>query len=370
MSANKTEQATPHKLKKAKQKGDVPRSKELANAVVIGSFIVGIIVIGYPIGNSLSSIFLLSFSGTQFLEGGSVVIINEIKRLFILIFSISLWVMFHTIIGTIILGGFIISSDKIKPKASNLSLAKGFKKVVSMQNVFETIKALVKLAVIGSVTYLFITSKIADFITIRWVGRDDLVSMITTMAITYLAIMGFILILFALVDIPFQIKTFKKKMMMSLQEIKDEFKQTEGSPEMKGKMKRRQREIAERRHIPDTKDATVVFTNPTHFSIAIFFDDSSMEAPRILSMGADNNAFKIRDIATQYEIPILNLPPLARSLYRYGEIGKSIPEDLYEPVALVLAYLMGLDDPMYHNVGDIQDNLVLPESMHIKAEDI
>lgn len=369
-NSDKTEQATPHKLKKAKEKGDVPRSKELANGMVVASFIVGIAVMTGPLGSSFTVIFDMALSGTRFLDGGGVLIINEISKFFTLVFVLAIWIMIHTILGTVILGGFLIAPDKMKPKLSNLSLKKGVKKVISKQNVFESAKAILKLSVIGCVTYIFIMDRLPDFISVRWLSRSDLVSMVNTAFITYLAIMGAILIGFALIDVPFQIKAFKKKMMMSHKEVKDEFKQTEGSPEMKGKMKQRQREISERRHIPDTKNATAIITNPTHYSVALHFDKETLEAPKIVSMGANHNAFKIREIATQHEIPILSLPPLARSLYKHGKIGHAIPGDLYQPVAIVLGYLMGLDDPMYHNVGEIEDDIVIPDELKANEEEI
>lgn len=360
-SSDKTEQATPHKLNKAKKDGDVARSKELATAVVMASLIVGLALLVPPIGDSFTKIFHMSFTATDFLDGGTKLIVPEIYRFFAWSFAFGIWICIHTVVGTVILGGFIVAPKKMTPKLSNLSLKKGLKKVISAQNLFETIKAIFKLTIIGSISYLFIMHMIPEYIAIRWVGRNDLFNIVGSTIINYLAIMVAVLIVFSLIDIPFQIKSFKKKMMMSHKEVKDEYKQTDGNPEIKGKIKQKQREASERKHIADTKSATLVLTNPTHYSVALYFDHISQEAPKIISMGCDHNAFMIRDIATQNEIPVLTIPPLARALYFEGAISRPIPSNLYEPVAVILAYMMGLDDKMSFDVGEIYDQITLPK---------
>lgn len=361
MSSNKTEQATPHKLNKAKKDGDVARSKELATAVVMASLIVGLAVLMDPIGESFTNIFHMAFSSTDFIDGGSRLILPEINRFFAWSFAFGIWICIHTVIGTVILGGFIIAPKKMVPKLSNISLKKGVKKVISTQNLFETIKAIFKLSIIGCISYIFIVQKIPDFIAIRWVGRNDLYSIVGSTIINYLAIMVAVLIVFSLIDIPFQIKSFKKKMMMTLKEVRDEYKQTDGNPEIKGKIKQKQREASERKHISETKSATLVLTNPTHYSVALYFDYDNWDPPRIISMGSDNNAFRIREIATQNEIPVLSIPPLARALYFEGEIGHQIPRSLYEPVSMILTYLVRLDDKMSFDVAEISQQITMPE---------
>jgi flagellar biosynthetic protein FlhB len=150
-------------------------------------------------------------------------------------------------------------------------------------------------------------------------------------------------ILIAVIDIPFQIFEHTRKLRMSFQEIKDDFKETEGKPEVKSRIRRVQQEMAQRRMLQDVPQADVVITNPDHFSIALSYDPIHMGAPLLLAKGVDEIALKIREIAQKHEVPILRLPPLARSLYYHGKVGEEIPEGLYIAIAQILAYIYQMD---------------------------
>lgn len=360
MSADtKSEKPTEHKLKKAKKDGDVPRSKELPTMLVILSFISGVFVMASGIADSFSQLLKVSFSPNIYLSDGISYAISPLLSLFKSVSILCLWFLAHLFIGTLMLGGFIFTPKKLAPKIENLSWKKGVKKLISKQNVFEASKALLKLIIIGSISYLFIHNNMHEFIEIRWSGRQDAITYLGETFTKYLGLMTIILAVFCMVDVPLQVSFFRKKMMMSHKEIKDEFKETEGSPEIKGKIKQKQREASERKNLSKAKEATVVFANPTHFSVAIKFDPISKEAPTVVSMGADYNAFRVREIATANHIPILAIPPLARALYNESSIGEQIPQRFYQPVATILAYLMDLDDRLAFDLQKIKDSVDL-----------
>ena len=242
----------------------------------------------------------------------------------------------------ILIGGWAFSVETITPKLSKLNPIKGLKKVFSAKGLMELVKALAKFFLVASVALVVIWSNTDEYLQLGSMPvKPALVKAGELLTWAFLLVTIALMIISA-IDVPFQIWDHKKQMKMTLQEVKDEMKDTDGKPEVKAKIRQTQREMAEARMMDAVPDADVVITNPTHFAIALKYDPENMRAPLVLARGADFVAVNIRRVARANEILLLESPPLARALYHTTDIGKEIPHGLYVAVAQVLAYVFQL----------------------------
>lgn len=345
-SQEKTEEPTPRRLEKAKEEGQVPRSKELNTAFILIVGTGGLLMFGSQIGLAIRNIMYSSFSlsretifdtnqmALQLMHAAGEAV-GAVAPILIMLFIAS-------IAGSIALGGWLLSAKAAAPKFSRLNPLKGLKRMFSIKSLMELAKAIAKVSVI-----LFFAILILDMQTPELLG---LANEGTVPAMEHAAkILGWAffflsctLVLIAAVDVPFQIYEHQKNLKMTKQEIKDEFKDTEGKPEVKSKVRQLQYEMAQRRMMQDVPDADVVITNPTHFSVALRYKPEQDDAPILLAKGGDEIAMKIREIAREHDIEIVSAPPLARSIYHHADIGEEIPSGLYMAVAQVLAYVFQL----------------------------
>jgi flagellar biosynthetic protein FlhB len=245
-------------------------------------------------------------------------------------------------VGPVSMGGMLMSPQAMAPKWSRMSFVKGVKRMVSLQALMELVKALAKFMVVAAAA---ITILLGNIPTIEMLGKQSLDVAIPTAAFT--VIMSFLLmnlsiLIIALVDVPFQIFDHANKMKMTLQEVKDEMKNTEGKPEVKSRIRQVQQEMAKGRMMSEVPDADVIITNPTHYAIALQYDSLGMNSPKLVAKGVDNVASLIREVGKANNIPIVSYPILARSLYYSTEIGQYIPQGLYVAVAKILAYVFQL----------------------------
>ncbi len=342
----RTEEPTAKKLADAAKKGQIARSKETGTAFVLIMAAVGFLFFGKDIGQGLFNVMgrMLSLNRDEafdttkmFSLWGSVA--SELW------FGLTMFVVFLVvagIVGNTFLGGFNFSWQAAAPKASKMSPAKGIVRMFGKQAVIELVKALLKFFLIATVAVLLIKSYFPEILSLSLEAVPNNVEhALNILAWMFLALAS-TLIVIAAIDAPFQKWNHNKQLKMTLQEVKDEYKNSEGDPQIKARIRRTQREMSQRRMMQDVPDADVVVTNPTHFAVALKYDTEKAGAPIIVAIGGDEIALQIRKIADRYDVPIVESPMLARSLYHTGEIGQQIPEQLFVAVAQVLAYVFQL----------------------------
>jgi len=246
------------------------------------------------------------------------------------------------LVGPISLSGWNFSSQAIATKGSRMDPLAGLKRMFSLKALVELSKALGKFIIVTSLALFFLNAVQRDLYDL---GKMDVfVAMSESIQLIGWAflIISLSLIVISLLDVPYVLYESAEKLKMTLQEVKDEMKNTEGKPEVKGRIRQMQREISQRQMMKDVPQADVVITNPTHFSVALKYEDNHRNAPIIVAKGSDFVALKIREIAKENDVPVLSSPPLARALYYSTEIGEEVPTGLFKAVAQVLAYVFQL----------------------------
>lgn len=339
----KTEQATPKRIEKAREDGDVPRSKELATVSVLLTMLVGIWATGTQLTQALKTNMAASLTLTRDLvfEPG-LLIVNISQNLGELLWAflpLTGLVVFIAIASPVLIGGWNVSSKALIPQFNKLNPLSGLKNLVSKNAAMEFFKAVVKATLVGLVAFFVVAAEIDDVLMLPLLPVNEaLTSTAYLILITMIAITGS-LVLIAAVDVPYQLWSYANKLKMTKQDVRQENKETEGNPEIKARIRQQQREMARRRMMAEIPNADVVVTNPTHYAVAIKYKNDSMRAPVVVAKGADAIALKIREIAAEHKVSVLESPKLARALYAHTELGDAIPEALYAAVAEVLAYV-------------------------------
>lgn len=339
----RTEQPTPKRRADARKKGDVPRSRELTMTGVMVSGATAITLLAAPMGGNLllamkdalaidrSRIFDPAQLTLAFSDFAATVFVGLVPLAFVLLAAVFLSAM--------LIGGWSFSMKAAAPKLSRISPIKGIKRLFSANALNELLKALAKFAVVATVAIAWLWYLVDE---LSGLGREPIQSGIAhalKICGQSLIIVCSGLIVIALFDVPFQLWQYQKKLKMTRQEVKEEFKDTEGRPEVKSRVRSLQQQIATRRMMEELPTADVVITNPTHFAVALKYDENTMGAPRVIAKGKDILARRIRELADEHKVPLFSAPPLARVLYRTTEIGEEIPAKLYTAVAQVLAYI-------------------------------
>lgn len=342
----KTEDPTPKRLREAREKGDVPRSKELATTLVLLASVASVFVFGGQLADKMLGMMEHNF----ILDRQSVFDPNKMLAHF----EISVWeailavagvfavILLAAIIGPIALGGWNFSGQALAPKGSRINPLAGIKRMFSLKSLVELFKAIAKFALVGGFAILILWNIRGDILALATFEPKPAVAEALEIIIWVFMALSAVLILVAVVDAPYQLYEYTEKMKMTLQEVKDELKNTEGKPEVKGRIRQLQREIAQRQMMQEVPEADVVITNPTHFAVALKYDGENRGVPILVAKGADFVAFKIREIAEENDVPVLSAPPLARAIYHSTEIEDEIPSGLYVAVAQVLAYVFQL----------------------------
>ncbi|MFD2229934.1 flagellar biosynthesis protein FlhB [Alkalimarinus sediminis] len=345
-SAEKSEEPTAKRLQKSREEGQIPRSKELNTMAILIGGAAGLLMFGDHLGMALKSVMQHSFSFPR-------EVIFDIRQMGLFLghsFVEVAWalapflgvLLVASIVGPISLGGWLFSAKALAPKFSRLNPVEGIKRMFALKSLVELLKSIAKVTVVVTVALLMLNAYTAELLG---VGNEPVVPAMGH-AVNILAWIVFWLacsmVVIAVVDVPFQIYDHNKKLKMTKQEVKDEYKDTEGKPEVKQKVRQLQMEMAQRRMMQDVPKADVVITNPTHFSIALKYDGDTMVAPVVLAKGGDEIALKIREIAKEHNVEIVQAPPLARSIYYNAEVGDEIPSGLYVAVAQILAYIFQL----------------------------
>ena len=342
-SQERTEEPTPKRLREAREKGQAPRSKELAMTIVMllgagallsagGWFVARLdemMTLGLTLDRAAaldSSLMLRRFADL------ATAALQMLSPLLLVLFVAAL-------ITPAFLGGWVFSWQAVAPKAEKLSPVKGLKRVFGPKGLMELLKAMGKFAVVAGAASLFIWAFIDRFLALGQMPLLPAMSESASMIALALLLLSASLIAIAAIDVPFQLYTHHKEMRMTRQEVREELKQTEGRPEVKSKIRETQQAMARRRMMQEVPRADVVVTNPTHYSVALRYDSDRMNAPVVVAKGVDRVALRIREVAEDAGVPLFEAPPLARALNAGAEIGRPIPPELYVAVAEVLAWI-------------------------------
>lgn len=342
----KTEQPTAKRLDEAREKGQVPRSRELTTVMVLVASAVAMLFMGERIIGDVAEVMNKSFSFTRKeLFDPMAMIHHLIYTIQTVSFDLGLF-MAVTVAAALaapaLIGGWNFSGQAMAPKPERMDPIKGLKRIFGPQGLVELGKALGKFILIGAISTAILWSLRDQLLTL---GRQEV--KVAMADLGYLTLWVFLaitasLILIALIDVPFQLWNHNRQLRMTKQEVKDEMKDTEGNPEVKGRIRRLQVQLSQQRMMQDIPTADVVITNPTHYAVAIRYDQTSNGAPVVVAKGADLISQQIRMVAEHNNVPILEAPPLTRAIYYSTEIGEQIPSGLYIAVAQVLAFVFQL----------------------------
>ncbi len=341
----KTEEPTQQRREDFRKRGQVAQTKEFASALFLFSALGMFWLAGSFFLKQISDVFTLSFS--DFLvksvrEGDWISAAGfAVEKVFLITSPIFgfLWIM--SFASGALQVGFLYNEEALQFKPERLNPTEGLKKIFSIRSAVEGIKAVAKVMVVGGISYLILRDEIVVIPQLVTFSIDQLFGYIGEVIFKLIAAVGFFVLVISGLDFLFQKYDIEKKMMMSRQEVKEEMKSREGDPLIKARIKKVQRELANKRMMEDVPKADVIVTNPTHISVALKYDET-MVAPTIIAMGADNIAFKIREVAKEYNIPLVENKPLARTMYKTLKIGQAIPRELYTAVAEVLSYVYKL----------------------------
>ena len=343
----RTEQPTPKRLEDARKKGQIARSRELNTTAILLAGGGGMIFMGDTIMSGLKDIMVsgLSLERDVLFNPDSLLALfrTGVADALLILSPLFALLVVVAMLVPMALGGFSFSLEAIAFKAEKLDPIKGIGKIFAWRGVVELLKALAKFVIVASVVVAYLNINTDKLLHLGELSID--VALVET---AYLIFWGFLftscaLIVVTLVDVPFQIWDHNKQLMMTLQEVKDEYKETDGRPEVKQHIRKVQMEMAERRMMQEVPNADVVITNPTHYAVALKYDQTSMGAPRVVAKGADLIAAEIRKVAKENNVPVAAAPPLTRALFYSTELNDEIPAGLYLAVAQVLAYVYQLD---------------------------
>lgn len=344
----RSEEPTSKRLEDARKKGQIARSRDFNTMVIIALAALALIFMGQRMVVDLGGLMSHYFQPSRADIFDPMGVINWFYAAILdgvwLIVPFLALMLVAALFAPIMIGGWAFSWEAVAPKMSKLNPIKGIKRIFSAKGLMELVKAMAKFFLVAAVALVVIRINVKAYLALGSMPVEaGLVAAGELIAWAFLLV-TIALIIIAAIDVPFQIWDHRKQMKMTLQEVKDEMKDTEGKPEVKSKIRQLQRQMAEARMMDAVPDADVVITNPTHFAIALKYDPDTMKAPLVLARGADVMAGNIRRVAAAHDILILEAPPLARALYHTTDIGQEIPHGLYVAVAQVLAYVFQLRD--------------------------
>jgi flagellar biosynthesis protein FlhB len=351
----KTEQPTPKKRQELKEKGEVAKSKELPSVAVLLAALISLSLFGSFMFNHIQIIMkgafsfpdIHNFNIPEFLKFSQ----NIIGRFIILLSPLFAAIFITAILSNVMQVGVIFSSESITPKLSKIDPIKGFGRLFSKQALMELLKSLLKLSIVGGIAFLTVKGEMKNFAILGDMELNSIFVYIFKIFFKIFIRCSLAMIVLVIIDYAFQKWDFENRNKMTKQEVKDEFKKSEGDPLIKSRIRSIQMDMARKRMMQEVPEADVVITNPTHFAVALKYDGSSMTAPKVIAKGSRKMAQKIKDVASEHGIPILENKELARNLYSLVEVGQEIPPALYQTVAELLAYIYRLKPNYSHGVS-------------------
>jgi flagellar biosynthetic protein FlhB len=342
----KTEKATPKRRQKAREEGRVARSQELNSAIMVCLGFTTLYLIGPYMVDGIKQVMSHTFANAPLIASSDPTFIkifgDQMLRFFTVLtplFAVMVVIALGTNIAQV---GFKISPKAMQPKLEKLNIAKGLKKLFSVRKMVEMIRDTVKLLVVFYVAYRAIQSEFEEFFLLPDMGTYQLAVTMGQLALVIALKIGAAILVIGILDYAYQKYEFEKSIKMSKQEIKDEQKDTDGSPQIKSRIRQLQREMTRRRMMQEIPNADVVLTNPTHLAVAIKYTPDEMQAPLVVAKGERLLAERIKKIAYEHDIPVIENKPLARALFKMCDVGQFVPGNLYRAVAEVLAYVYRL----------------------------
>ncbi|MDQ1830792.1 flagellar biosynthesis protein FlhB [Massilia scottii] len=344
--AEKTEPASPKRLEQAREEGDVPRSREVATFTVLMTAGCTLWFFGAGIARQLNATMVsgLTMDREQIFNPNAMIlrVAGDIAQVMLACLPLAIAIMIVALASPLLIGGWLFSSKSFMPKFSKLNPVRGLTNMVSTNALVELLKAIAKTIVVGTIAWMVVMSQKDAVIGLAVEPlKSGSVHMIDLIGSAFLFIVGGLGIV-AAIDGPYQIWHYANKLKMTRQEMIQESKESDGNPQIKGKIRQMQREMSQRRMMADVPTADVVVTNPTHYAVALKYADGQRGAPRVVAKGSDDVAARIRELAKENNVALLEAPALARALHKHTEIGDEIPEALYSAVAEVLAYVFQL----------------------------
>jgi flagellar biosynthetic protein FlhB len=345
----KTEDATPKKLEKAREEGQVAKSQDMNTAILLFILFLCLKVFGGFMYNRMYSIYQFYFGNiADFVSGGFEMrnalglVSYGMKQILITVLPILALGVLGAFVVNVVQVKWKITTKPLQPKPSKLNPIKGFKRIFSKDKLVELLKSVLKIGVLFYVVYDSLKDEWGLITSIYQLGFVAALQLIVKTVLNIAFKISAVFLVIAFADLKYQRWKFKDDMKMTKQEVKDEYKNTEGNPQIKGQIRRKMQEASRRRMMQNLPEADVVITNPTHLAVALKYDKEQAEAPVVIAKGADYLAEKIKDTARENHIEIVENKPLARMLYHNVELGDEIPPELYQMVAEILAYVYGL----------------------------
>jgi len=346
VAQERTEQPTQKRLEEARRHGQLPRSRDLTSAAVVLIAGLGLRFTGAHMGAQLYELMRsgLALSRVQVLDENLMVpaLAGTVAKALVTCAPVLGLTVLAALLAPLALGGWNLSFEALAPDFTRLSPVGGLQRIFSLRSVVELAKAFAKFAVVATVAVIFLWKNSSELMTLASeparVGIAHAASLSGSALLTLAAALAVI----GGADVPWQLWQHNQRMRMSRQELRDEHKESEGAPEIKGRVRKAQQELARRRMMQEVPKADVVVVNPTHFAVALRYDEKRMRAPIVVAKGADEVAQRIREVASEHRVPVFEAPPLARALFRSVQIGGEIPTALYVAVAQVLTYVYQL----------------------------
>jgi flagellar biosynthetic protein FlhB len=344
--AEKTEPASPRRLEKAREEGDVPRSRELATFTVLMTAGCGLWLTGGGVVRQLSAALHsgLALDRAQVFNADLLIerIATDVIAVLLACLPLALFIMAVALASPLLIGGWLFTSKSFMPNFGKLNPITGIGNMFSKNALVELLKAIVKTVLVGSVAWMVVMSQKEEVLALAVEPLGTSSAHLADLLGWAFLFMAGALGLVAAIDGPYQVWHYGDKLKMTRQEVIQESKESDGNPQIKGKIRQLQREMARSRMMAAVPTADVVVTNPTHYAVALKYADGKGGAPQVVAKGTDEVAARIRALAKENNVALLEAPPLARALYKHTDIGDEIPEQLYSAVAEVLAYVFQL----------------------------
>jgi flagellar biosynthetic protein FlhB len=370
-SAEKTEEPTGRRLEKARSEGQLARSIELPVAAMSLGAVGFFSLMGGWLFNGMSQLFVSQLEFDRKITDKAELLpglfAQAIVDAFLLILPIMLMMYFIAIVSTVLSGGMVFSIGMVAPKFSKLNPLSGLQRIFGTKALIELVKAIAKFVVVGGILLLQVSNHMDELLNLANMDLNQAMAIAGKLIVDACFWLAMGLVLIALADVPIQQYQVHKKLMMSRQEVRDEMKDSEGRPEVKQKIKQRQREMANNKMMAKVKDADVVITNPQHFAVALAYDPNGEGAPILLAKGSDEMARRIREEAQAHAVELFPAPELARALYFTTQVDEPIPEGLYHAVAQVIAYVFSLNQSYAAGEGVLKPVPVVPENMRFDS---
>jgi len=342
----RTEAPSPQRLEKAREDGQVPQSRELATFVVLITSGAALWMMANGLGKTMSQIVRRSPQFDPAVARDSHYVMTQLASQ-VLDASLALapflaLVIIAALASPLLLRGWLFSTKAFMPDFKRLNPLSGIKRMVSSQGLVELLKSLAKVGLLGSVATWLIWSNLDAIFSLSMEEPAGAIRHMSDLIGRIFLLASGAMIFIVVLDLPYQLWSYFNKLKMSKEQLRQEAKESEGDPHVKARIRAQQRDMARRRMMAEIPTADVVVTNPTHYAVALKYSEGRMGAPRVVAKGADAVAAKIRELAVEHKVPLLEAPPLARALFRHTELGDEIPATLYAAVAEVLAYVFQL----------------------------